>query len=680
MMNNVSDRFDEQTPPGRVIGQGPADGVLRRGVDVEGVISIDHQALRIQPLRRPGWGRAGLAYGPFPRQNGLAFGVHILNGHNTSQTGHLMVSLPRRVLRWVRGSGSHKLPLRLYHWTTRGQKRTQWRQLQRWVQIDRDHRDGQGQGLDENLAVGWFLQEAPPDPAGAGHAFVMHAAGPENGELWCTTGQEAPVVARGVQNIPVYYVVVLREQGAAYYAASLPGARGFSGFPQMRPLAIDHTGEHAPLFAGVQQSVMGQIGFRVDTRVYSAHVAQVGALAAWYGTAHAADRFPGRGNDPAGQKAAIGGAWQARDAGRLLVLEPGAPSGLVHGLFSDLTVGLVWRYQDDANYWRLTLDEDGGHLHVVVDGLPALVASGALPGSRPGQIHALQILDDGVQLQVTLDGQPLLAGTLTDRRLGDARGVGIYRPDAARTFPFRQFEAHPRAVPIPAELPFAAPWLPRGETVVVRDDFSGPDGDLAGRLSTLGERPWQRTLGSGVFRVSGGSLAVQATLANPLSERTAYTIAWPQPQYADIAVDVLPPGSARGEGERGRGGLIFWQDAQNYIIINTWLDDVYEGASISSFFFLNGYEDIFDAVWTNVGRRVRWGVAYRLRVVFDGLQYLAYVNDEPVLYRALTDIYPQTPPLRINRVGLVANWEWGHDTGSRFDLFEGRAEVAWPTD
>jgi hypothetical protein len=144
-----------------------------------------------------------------------------------------------------------------------------------------------------------------------------------------------------VQNIPIYYVVILREQGAAYYAASLPGARGFSGFPHMRPLAIDHTGEAAPLFAGVQQSVMGQIGFRVDTRAYSAHVAQVTALSAWYGTAHAADRFPGRENDPAGRVAATGGTWQARDAGRLLILEPGAPSGLVHGLFSDLAVGLV---------------------------------------------------------------------------------------------------------------------------------------------------------------------------------------------------------------------------------------------------------------------------------------------------------------------------------------------------
>ena len=51
---------------------------------------------------------------------------------------------------------------------------------------------------------------------------------------------------------------------------------------------------------------------------------------------------------------------------------------------------------------------------------------------------------------------------------------------------------------------------------------------------------------------------------------------------------------------------------------------------------------------------------------------MVYLNDEPVLYRALTDVYPECQPLRIHAVGIAANWEFGDDTGSRFDHFVAR--------
>jgi hypothetical protein len=102
------------------------------------------------------------------------------------------------------------------------------------------------------------------------------------------------------------------------------------------------------------------------------------------------------------------------------------------------------------------------------------------------------------------------------------------------------------------------------------------------------------------------------------------------------------------------------------------LDDVFAGSSISSFFTINGFEDLYDAVWTNVGSRIRWGVTHRLRVVFDGMNYTAFINDEPVLYRSLRDVYPRAKPLAINRVGIVANWEWGNDTGTVFNNFVAR--------
>ena len=144
------------------------------------------------------------------------------------------------------------------------------------------------------------------------------------------------------------------------------------------------------------------------------------------------------------------------------------------------------------------------------------------------------------------------------------------------------------------------------------------------------------------------------------------------PAFADVEVEIVPPGTRQGEGERGRGGIVVWQDARNYFIVNTWLDDVYDGTSISSFFFLDGREDLYRAVWTNAGRRVTWGVPYRLRVATDGVRYLVYVDDEPVLYRALHDVYPSFTRLSIRKVGVAANWEWGDDTGSRFRRFSAK--------
>ena len=98
------------------------------------------------------------------------------------------------------------------------------------------------------------------------------------------------------------------------------------------------------------------------------------------------------------------------------------------------------------------------------------------------------------------------------------------------------------------------------------------------------------------------------------------------------------------------------------------MDDSY-GFSISTFFHVDGYEELYDAVWTNVGRRIYWAVPFTFRVVFDGKRFLAFVNGEPVLYRALSDIYFDWDQLKINRTGIVSNWEWGNDTGSVFRNF-----------
>jgi len=54
----------------------------------------------------------------------------------------------------------------------------------------------------------------------------MHVATVLSGELRVAADGEPLQVHRGVQNLPMYYVVVLREQGAIYYAASVEAAAG----------------------------------------------------------------------------------------------------------------------------------------------------------------------------------------------------------------------------------------------------------------------------------------------------------------------------------------------------------------------------------------------------------------------------------------------------------------------
>lgn len=691
MPSDFVDRFRDQRAPGTIVGEANAEGIVRQGCDAENVIGIDNDALRIQPLVQPGWGRSGIAYGPYHRANGLAFAAFVLNGHNTSQVGNLTQTLVRRLGRWAKGSEAYGLSSRMLRWLATGDKRRLLREIRRWAWLSRQPPEGMG-GLDQNMAIGWFGRAAPTDPLTEGNALVMHAAGPENGELWANAGTEALPALRGVQNLPIYYVIILRERGAAYYVASLDGARGFEAFPNMRPLAIDVRHEEDMVYAGLYQSVLGQIGFRVDTRAYAAQVAQVARLDKWYGTASAADTLTGEG--PLDEtKAETAGAWTVtsgrfertpqgaspQDRDSLAMLDAGVPTGLLHTLIqsetADASASLVWRLENEQNFWCLDLSHSKYCLRLMLDGQWSDIATADGDTLRPGTEHAIQILDDGKTIGLYLDGRRLFDNAVVDERLADATGVGIRAGDLpSGKLLFSQFEAHPRSVPIPEELELPTPWQERGDRVAIDDDFAGAAGSLAGRKTRTGD-VWRLETGQGAFDVSGdGHVRVRASTSHPNPGRTAYTVPWNTHAFADIEVTMTPPGQQRGEGENGRGGLIFWQDADNYIIINTWLDDIYEGASISSFFHLRGFEELYDAVWTNVGKRVSWGQPYRLRVVFDGVRYLTYLDGEPVLYRALTDVYPKLAPLQINRVGIVANWEWGNDTGTAFSDFLGRTK------
>ncbi len=286
-------------------------------------------------------------------------------------------------------------------------------------------------------------------------------------------------------------------------------------------------------------------------------------------------------------------------------------------------------------------------------------------------MHSLQVSDDGLTFGVYLDGRLVFDRWIVDGRLseGTAAGVRFVGSDDGR---LHHFEVHPRQVPVPPQLDLGPPWAEEGTADVFDETFGGDEDDLHGHAVTSGGRTWERTLGSGVIQADG---RVRADRHRPNPGRTVYTIPWDEPGFADVSVEMTQPGTRQHEAEAGRGGITFWQDPDNYLVVNLFLDDTFDGASISSFYHLRGQEVMYDAVWTLV-RGVTWGERNTLRVVFDGKQFLAFLDGRPSLYRALTDVYPDASPLEIRRVGLIVNWEWGDDTGTKFHRFGGRRRDA----
>lgn len=658
----VVDAFTDDRGLGRVVGVGGQGRVRRGGRDVEGAVGIDGGAARIRPLVQPGWGRSVLAYGPFERRAGLAVAVHVANGHNGSENTDRWPSLPRWLLQWVRGTQNEPVPTHLLRW--RGRRGRESLRHRLAVRAGNERAHERGDALDENLAVGWFGTETPSDALGGGNGFVVRATGGDNAALLVAVGAGRTPVLGGLQNVPLHHVVVLRERGAVHYVASLPGVRGAAAPPRLRPVAVSDVGDAPQVWAGVHQSVLGQVGWGVDTRVRDIRAADVPALADWYTSAHLADRRP-----TAGGRDVHGHVWTERADGWLHA-DAGRPSGLiaarVHG-----ACGLAWRVAGDDG-WFLRIHHGRAELEVRRDG--AVTRHEDAVGATGDR--AVQVLDDGDVVAVCIDGRPMFGGELSDGSGADATGVAVLPGSGV----LHDVEVHPREIEWPAALLQPVDDDPTGDTVVLDERFEGDAGSLDERSAADGTRRWQRTLGQQPYQVDGrggavvpdppparrGPTAKLDTVLRATGNRIAYTVPWEHPASADVEITVRPPGSARGEGARGRAGIIFWQDEANFVTVSTWLDDDYDGTSVSSFFVVDGYEEVYDAVWTNVGRRIAWGEDYRLRVAFDGNWWQASVGDEPVLHRALTDVYPGIEPFTINRVGICNNWEYGDDTGSRF--------------
>ncbi len=682
--------FVQPRRAGSVVGSADAQGKVRKGIDKEGIIGIDNGALRIAPLIEPGWGRAGIAYGPFERRNGRTFAVFMVNCHNTSQSENLRESFRDRFDRWLRGPELYSRMQRAWQWLLSRRKGRMLRQWRWWRHISASA--APVPRIDENLAIGWFASEVPADPLSEGNGLIMHATGAENGELWARVGGSMLPTIRSIQNLQIHYVVVLRERGAAYYASSVEGANGLGTYPNMRLLAIDAFNDEPSVHAGVFQAALGQIGFRLDTRIYGTRVTDIAEWGSWFGTAHAADRLEGSGV-LSGSAADIGGSWHvgagrfertaegaaAVEDGSLAVLRADQPSGLVHvviqgGSHDARAAGLVWRHADPDNYWQLTASAQGCELTLHEAGSSSTIARTDAVRLEVNKLHALQVADEGNRFSLFLDGMLLFGKRFVDDRLSRATGVGIAVSAAHTGVRWTRFEAHPMECRLPTALDQGRPWWRLGEKDIVADDFEGPAGDLDGRPTAIGSQVWRRIIGDGHIDITGsGSARFRASPTQRSPGRLAYTVDWNHPEFTDLEVEITPSGTGPGQGQHGLCGFILWQDPDNYVMLNIWRNEVYDGASISTFFQLDGFEDLYDAIWANVGNRVYWGRPHRLRITFDGMHYMAFVDDEPVLYRALTDVYPDAKRLQIRRVGLLGNWEWGTDTGSEFRRFRARA-------
>ena len=685
------DEFADDRRPGHVIGTSDVGGAPRIVTDVENVISIDHGALRIGPMIRQQWGRSMLMYGPFERRAGTMFATLILNGHNTSQTERLAQSFRGRVLQWALGHATAPRSLvfgRLGQWARHPRKRYLAHKLRTWHHL----RHGNVDRLDENLAVGWFSSDRPGAPDSRGNAFVMHAALGDNGELWTQSGGASLSVETGVQNLPMCYVVVLRDRGAAYYLGSLPNAHGAGQLPGLRPLGIDSFETEPCVYAGIHQAALGQIGFRVDTRVYATQVAHLEHLSEWYGTATLADELSGGGEAAHGSRPQVGGPWSdpdgafVRRAGGLAAVAGGsclaAPIsgrvGLVHVGATplgngDVPFGVVIRRSSGELDYRLELARRACRIVAVDrDGTRTLA-------ERHGSILTLdrtsrvQLLFGADTVRVAIDGTDVFGGPVPLPGGAGGDEVGLFASDAD-SVQFDHLEVHPDVVDLGGALRLPTPWYASGDELVISDDFEGPAGtDLGGRTTPVGDVEWARSYGPGRILLGDHCARVDASIDRPNPGNTAYTVPVHRCDVVDVSVDVTPPGTAIGQRESGRAGLVLWEDEQNFITISMYVDDSYDGASIAIFSHLDGFEDIYDAVWSMVADKITWGRTHRLRVVSDGMHILVHIDEEPVLYRALSDIYRDRGPMTVTGVGLVANWEWGDDTGSTFENFTVRA-------
>ena len=657
----------------------PATG-RRIGIDAEKLISLNEGFLRIENPIHPGWGRHAVALGPVDSRPGTWIAATILNGHNSSQGGLLEETLRQRFKRWLKGADVEPWQLRVLKWTWRGDKRETLWLFRKWVQMHRDAARVDFVQMEENLAFGWMQKRTGGNPS-EGACFVMRAAEADNGELCIgAAGMIAPAIGR-VTNIPIVYFSAIRGDEVAFFVGTtFPNVPALPTLPMVRQVSVVPAVQAGGKYACIQQAALGQVGFVSASHVYGLRAGISEALATPGGTALFADPLRGAGAlnvDANSRYSQVRGDLRRSDGGLITAgsgeaaLNLPTPAGFLRILVDrtgDGEAELRWRCNALGDCWSVRVGDQ-----LLLGQRRAGQWTETARCERLESSFDVQILDDGLRMRVIINGNDAFGEweSVTD---SDQTGVQLALSGIGVTV--RDLEVQPREIRLPEEAVIRAPATANAKFPRVVDSFTRGHGPLHGRLcETASAGSWKRTTGKGEFVVEESCGArVVASPQQPICGRTSYTLPWSSRGAAALEALITPPGEQRGLGANGRAGVVFWQDDDNYLIVSTWLDDGYGGASISAFFRIRGTEEIYNAVWTNVGDRVSWGRDYRLAVTFDGNRFVASVDGEPVLVRALTDVKPSWPHLRVNRVGITANWEWGLDAGSVFREFRACSE------
>ena len=250
-------------------------------------------------------------------------------------------------------------------------------------------------------------------------------------------------------------------------------------------------------------------------------------------------------------------------------------------------------------------------------------------GLRPGRDHSVQVLDDGR----TYPRSPRRHAALRPMVPGRAAGRTVRVPESVRRDEDGSTDGpRLRGTPALVRAPISRTRAGRNcrlRLAGLRRAFR-PVRTEPGRHHDAVRRPVvEPARGSGRLRSSRSrACASTPTQTGPTRDaRSSRSTGSTRTASTSLSL-VPPPGVGRGQRHNGRCGLVLWQDDENYLVVNTWLDDWLVGTSISTFYRIRGHEDMYDAVWTLTGENVTWGVPHTLRVVFDGYRFIAYLNGE----------------------------------------------------
>lgn len=645
---------------------------------------MDNDAIRLGYLNHPGWNRLGVGLGPFQVRDGLVVCAAMLNGHNGSQTSIEWDHGPKRIARGiVRG---------LLRWIPPPMMPDR---LRRIVHPSTPHARNFPH-ISHNLHIGFSPSHPPRKYGGRSACFRITASGIENGTISARNERAFVDILKRATNIPRLFCVIVRQESILYCLSN-----GYPDNVHFTPLLIAATKRPRHFFASISQSVLGEIGFRADSRIYGMKAGVLDRWSSWDAAAQTADRLLG-GLDFQSRLSTNGEHWRLiqghfqptptgmRSCGGrgIATIRLTQPAGIVRVLLDKNSngAGLVWEFESKNTYMQALLMDKHLRISSVHNNTIEELGSRKVPcGYGPYGKYDLCIYVSSSYLRAFVNGKQLLT-IPRNSRMEPGHAAGIVSLGLGNTF--SDFEVISQSIPVPLEIQMTLPAPRTPEGTMLHDRLYGTSGMPLDLHRTPDNRRWKHVLGKGRFELTGANaIRVRASVSSPNPGRTAYTIRWPESTPVEIATRILPPGNAKGQGEKCRAGVIFMQDPDNYLIVSTYLDDWDVGKSISTFLRLRGYEEIKHATWSNVGTRIHWGRAFLLSVCFDGMRFLARVDHEPIHYRALTDIYPQAKPLRVNRIGLVANWEFGDDTGSEFLSFAAksshhrisRSEVQAPT-